>query len=46
MSKIVGSNGFGCRDEGKNSEGAPYIRDRLTFLRILKYYNFYDKVIK
>lgn len=25
---------------------APYIRDRLTFLRILKYYNFYDKVIK
>lgn len=25
---------------------APHIRDRLTFLRILKYYDFYDAVIK
>lgn len=30
----------------KSARTAPYIRDRLTFLRILKYYNFYDKVIK
>lgn len=30
----------------KSARVAPYIRDRLTFLRILKYYNFYDKVIK
>lgn len=30
----------------KTARIAPYIRDRLTFLRMLKYYNFYDKVIK
>ncbi len=30
----------------KTARIAPYIRDRLTFLRILKYYNFYDKVIQ
>lgn len=30
----------------KSARVAPYIRDRLTFLRILKYYDFYDKVIK
>lgn len=29
----------------KTARIAPYIRDRLTFLRMLKYYNFYDKVI-
>lgn len=30
----------------KSARIAPYIRDRLTYLRILKFYNFYDKVIK
>lgn len=31
--------------KGKSARIAPYIRDRVTFLRILKYYDFYDKVI-
>lgn len=30
----------------KTAKLAPYIRDRITFLRILKFYDFYDKVIK
>ncbi len=30
----------------KSAKSAPYIRDRLTYLRMLKFYNFYDKVIK
>ncbi|HIX67429.1 MAG TPA: sn-glycerol-1-phosphate dehydrogenase [Candidatus Anaerostipes excrementavium] len=39
---------IGLRKETKEktAQTAPYIRDRITFLRILKYYNFYDKVIK
>lgn len=39
----IGLNG-GIKE--KSARIAPYIRDRLTLLRILKYYNFYDKVIK
>lgn len=27
------------------AEAAPYIRDRITFLRILKFYDFYKKII-
>jgi glycerol-1-phosphate dehydrogenase [NAD(P)+] len=30
----------------KSAKAAPYIRDRITFLRILKFYNFYDTIIK
>ena len=30
----------------KTARVAPYIRDRITFLRILKFYDFYDDVIK
>ncbi|MDD4371168.1 MAG: sn-glycerol-1-phosphate dehydrogenase [Anaerostipes sp.] len=30
----------------KSAKVAPYIRDRITFLRILKFYNFYDTIIK
>lgn len=30
----------------KTAEVAPYIRDRITFLRILKFYDFYEMVIK
>lgn len=30
----------------KTARAAPYIRDRITFLRILKYYDFYSDVIR
>ncbi len=32
--------------ERKTARVAPYIRDRITFMRILKFYDFYDDVIK
>lgn len=38
--------GLDAEMKEKSARVAPYIRDRLTFLRILKYYNFYDRVIK
>lgn len=38
--------GLDAQMKEKSARVAPYIRDRLTFLRILKYYDFYDKVIK
>ena len=38
--------GLDAQMKKKSARVAPYIRDRLTFLRILKYYDFYDKVIK
>lgn len=38
--------GFAPDMKEKTARVAPYIRDRITFLRILKFYDFYDKVIR
>ncbi len=38
--------GFDLSMREKTAKIAPYIRDRITFLRILKFYDFYDKVIR
>lgn len=38
--------GFDPSMKEKTARIAPYIRDRITFLRILKFYYFYDKIIK
>lgn len=38
--------GFTPDMKEKTARVAPYIRDRITFLRILKFYDFYDDVIK
>ena len=38
--------GFTPDMKEKTARVAPYIRDRITFMRILKFYDFYDDVIK
>lgn len=38
--------GFTPDMKGRTGRVAPYIRDRITFLRILKFYDFYYEVIK
>lgn len=38
--------GFDPAMKEKTARIAPYIRDRVTFLRILKFFDFYDKIIK
>ena len=38
--------GFDPSMKEKTARIAPYIRDRVTYLRILKFYDFYDQIIK
>lgn len=38
--------GFPPEMKADTARTAPYIRDRITFLRILKYYDFYEDVIR
>lgn len=38
--------GFDASMKEKTARVAPYIRDRITYLRILKFYDFYDEVVK
>lgn len=40
------SFGFDISMKEKTARAAPYIRDRITVLRILKFYDFYDRIIK
>lgn len=37
--------GFDVSMKEKTARVAPYIRDRITFLRVLKFYDFYNKII-
>ncbi|MDO4169544.1 MAG: sn-glycerol-1-phosphate dehydrogenase [Lachnospiraceae bacterium] len=38
--------GFDSSMKKKTARVAPYIRDRITFLRILKFYDFYEQIIQ
>lgn len=38
--------GFDPSMKERTARVAPYIRDRITYLRTLKFYDFYDEVIK